>query len=69
MVLWEYTIISSIGEIQIQKSCELHRTHPWCHVWWLLHKYKYLWGVGGKGRCSNLQKGAIHTNTLKLRLE
>ena len=25
-------------------------------VWWSLHKYKYLWGMEGKGRNSSLKK-------------
>ena len=33
---------------------------------WSLHKYKCLWGVGGKGWGSNLQEGASHTYTLRL---
>ena len=36
-------------------------------VRWSLQKYKCLWGVGGKGRGSSLQKRASHIYTLKLR--
>ena len=32
----------------------------------LLHKYKCLWGVGGKGQYSSFQEGASHTYTLRL---
>ena len=35
-------------------------------VRWLLHKYKCLWGVGGKRWGSSLQEGASHTYTLRL---
>ena len=42
-------------------------------VRWSLHKYKCLWGVGGKGqdsggkgRGSSLQEGGSHTFTLRL---
>ena len=35
-------------------------------VRWSLHKYKYLWSVGGKDRGSSLQKRASHTYTLRL---
>ena len=35
-------------------------------VRWSLHKYKYLWSVGGKDWSSNLQKGVSHTYTLRL---
>ena len=35
-------------------------------VRWSLYKYKYLWGVRGKGRGSNLQEGASHTYILRL---
>jgi len=31
-----------------------------------LHKYKCLWGVGGKGQGSSLQEGALHTYILRL---
>ena len=31
-----------------------------------LHKYKCLWGVGGKGQNSSLQEGTLHTFTLRL---
>ena len=30
------------------------------------HKYKCLWGMGGKGRGSSLQEGASHTYTIRL---
>ena len=35
-------------------------------VRWSLHKYKYLWGVGGKGQGSSFQEGVSHTYTLRL---
>ena len=35
-------------------------------VRWSLHKYKCLWGVGGKGQGSSLQEGVSHTYTLRL---
>ena len=30
-------------------------------VRWSLHKYKCLWGVGGKGRGLSIQEGVSHT--------
>ena len=35
-------------------------------VQWSLYKYKYLWGMGGKGQDLSLQEGVLHTYTLKL---
>ena len=35
-------------------------------VRWSLHKYKCLWGVGGKGQDSSFQEGVSHTYTLRL---
>ena len=35
-------------------------------VQWSLHKYKCLWGVGGKGQNSSLQEGVLQTYTLRL---
>ena len=35
-------------------------------VRWSLHKYKYLWGMRGKGQGSNLQESVSHTYTLRL---
>ena len=35
-------------------------------VWWSLHGYKCLWSVGGKGRSSSLQEGALQTYTFRL---
>ena len=35
-------------------------------VRWSLYKYKCLWGVGGKGRGSNLQERASHIYTFRL---
>ena len=35
-------------------------------VRWLLHKYKCLWSVRGKGQGSSLQEGALHTYTFRL---
>ena len=31
-----------------------------------MHRYKCLWGVGGKGQGSSLQEGVLHTYILKL---
>ena len=33
---------------------------------WSLHKYKCLWGVGGKGWGSSFQEGVSHTYTPRL---
>ena len=37
-------------------------------VWWSLHKYKCLWGVGCRDKSQGLsfQEEASHTNTLRL---
>ena len=35
-------------------------------VQWSLHKYKCLWGVGGKGRGSSIHEGVLHIYTLRL---
>ena len=52
----------ALKHINPKWSCHQH-THL---VRWLLHKYKYLWGVGGKSYGSSLQDGALHTYTLRL---
>ena len=52
-----------INSISIETSPNDHRTPL---VRWSLHKFKYLWGVGGKDRSSNLQERVSHTYTLKL---
>ena len=33
---------------------------------WLLHEYKYLWDMGGKGRDSSFQERVSHTYILRL---
>ena len=40
-----------------------HRTSL---VRWSLYKYKYLWGVGGKGQDLSSQEGVSYTYTLRL---
>ena len=51
------------NSISIETSPNDHHTPL---VQWSLHKFKYLWGVRGKGRGSNLQEEASHTYTLRL---
>ena len=56
------------------KSCQMTdfankknlKDHHTPLVRWSLHKYKYLWGVGGKDRDSSLQERTSYTYTLKL---
>ena len=43
---------------KIKIQLDYHRTPL---VRWSLHKYKCLWGVGGKGRGLSIQEGASHT--------
>ena len=44
----------------------IYLDHHFPLVQWSLYKYKCLWSVGGKGRGSSLQEGALHTYTLRL---
>ena len=53
----------SLNFVLLETFTDYHHTPL---VRWSFHKYKYLWGVGGKGRVSSLQEGASHTYTLKL---
>ena len=52
-----------IGLVIINNIIINHRTPL---VRWSLHKYKCLWGVGGKGWGLSLQEGVSHTYTLRL---
>ena len=61
-----------IGQSQKGEKCILSKKKKKIHyhcallVWWSLHKYKYLWGVGGNDRDSSLQRRDSHTYTLRL---
>ena len=52
-----------IGLVIINNIIINHRTPL---VRWSLHKYKCLWGVGGKDWGLSLQEGVSHTYTLRL---
>ena len=59
-----------IGQSQKGEKCILSKKKIYYHcallVWWSLHEYKYLWGVGDKDRDSSLQGGDSHAYTLRL---
>ena len=57
-----YEFIRQRDSREIEKDIKT-TIHPWCDDHFL---YKYLWGVGGKGRGSSLQERASHTYTLRL---
>ena len=62
-----------IGQSQKGERCILSKkkkkkVHYHCAllVWWSLHEYKCLWGIGDKDWDSSLQGGDSHTYTLRL---
>ena len=65
MEMWEWNQKNKFiyPNKEILKCKKDHRTPL---VWWWLHKYKCLWGVGGKGRDLSIQEGGSHTYTLRL---
>ena len=58
-------LINKAAECRIGHASSCGYDHRAPLVRWLLHKYKCLWGVEGKGRDSNLQEGVSHTYTLR----
>ena len=55
-----------LGELTKESVNLVLKYHRTPLVQWLLHKYKCLCGVGGKGWSASLHKGISHTYTLKL---